>query len=226
MPASRFLEHYAAHLNSVEINYTFRRTPRATTLEAWARATPPGFTFAVKAHQRITHGARLRDAAEATAFFLQALEPLRVAGRLGPILFQLPPWLHGDPALLAAFLELLPAGRRATVEFRHESWLTDEVFDLLREHGVALGRADTEGLVVPEVVTADFVYERLRRPSYSADELAAIAARARRLLAAGLDCYFAFKHEDSAAGALEAEWLLQAVRGAAAPRADRPPKAA
>ena len=94
--AAHFLEHYAARLNCVEINYTFRRTPRATTLEAWAQSTAPGFTFAVKAHQRITHGARLQDAGEATAFFLKALEPLQAAGKLGPILFQLPPWLHRD----------------------------------------------------------------------------------------------------------------------------------
>ena len=210
--ASRFLEHYAARLNCVEINYTFRRTPAAATLEAWVRGTPPGFTFAVKAHQRITHQARLQDAGEATSFFLKALEPLRAAGKLGPILFQLPPYLHCDPARLAAFLELLPAGQRATIEFRHESWLTDEVYDLLREHGVALCVADTEKLVVPEVVTADFVYERLRQPSYSDADLAAMAARSRRLLAAGLDCYLVFKHEETAAGALEAEWLLKAAR--------------
>ena len=209
--ASRFLEHYAARLNCVEINYTFRRTPRATTLDAWAQGTPPGFTFAVKAHQRITHQARLQDAGEATAFFLKALEPLRAADKLGPILFQLPPYLRCDVALLAAFLELLPAGQRATIEFRHESWLTDEVFDLLREHGVALCVADTEKLVVPEVVTADFVYERLRKPAYSDDELAAIAARARTLLAQGLDVYLVFKHDDTAAGALEAESLLKAA---------------
>ena len=103
-------------------------------------------------------------------------------------------------ARLAAFLELLPAGQRATFEFRHESWLTDEVYDLLRGHGVALCLADTEKLIVPEVVTADFVYERLRKPLYSDDELAAIAARSQRLLAAGLDCYLVFKHEESAAG--------------------------
>ena len=173
--ASRFLEHYATRLNCVEINSTFRRTPRATTLDAWAQGTPPGFTFAVKAHQRITHRARLQDAGEATAFFLKALEPLRAAGKLGPLLFQLPPSLRCDVALLAAFLELLPAGQRATIEFRHESWLTDEVFDLLCEHGVALCVADTEKLVVPEVVTAGFVYERLRQPSYSDDDLAATA---------------------------------------------------
>ena len=209
--ASRFLQHYAARLNCVEINYTFRRTPRASTLESWVQGTPPGFVFAVKAHQRITHQLRLRDAGEATAFFLTALEPLRAAGRLGPILFQLPPYLHSDVARLAAFLELLPAGLRATVEFRHQSWLTDEVFDLLRRHGVALCLAEPDKLAVPEVVTAGFVYERLRKPAYSDDDLAAIAARSRRHLAADLDVYLVFKHDETAAGALEAEQLLRAA---------------
>ena len=209
--ASRFLEHYASRLNCVEINYTFRRTPRASTLESWARGTPPGFVFAVKAHRRITHMARLQDAAEPTAFFLSSLEPLRAAGKLGPVLFQLPPFLHCDVARLAAFLELLPDGLRATVEFRHDSWLTDEVYDLLRARGVALCVTESDKLVVPEVVTAGFVYERLRKPAYSADELAAIAARARTLLAQGLDVYLVFKHDDTAAGALEAESLLKAA---------------
>jgi len=209
--ASRFLEHYAGRLNCVEINYTFRRTPQRSTLEAWAQGTPPGFVFAVKAHQRITHRARLLDAAEPTSYFLNALEPLREAGKLGPVLFQLPPYLHLDVPRLGAFLELLPDWLRATVEFRHDSWLTDEVYDLLRDHGVALCVAETEKLTVPEVVTADFVYERLRKPAYADDELAAIAARSRRLLAAGLDVYLVFKHDETPSGALEAEALLKAA---------------
>ena len=209
--ASRFLEHYATRLNCVEINYTFRRTPQRSTLEAWAQGTPAGFVFAVKAHQRITHRARLLDAGEATAFFLNALEPLRTAGKLGPVLFQLPPYLHVDVPRLSAFLELLPGWLRATVEFRHDSWLTDEVYGLLRDHGVALCVAETEKLTVPEVVTADFVYERLRKPTYSDEELAAIAARSRRLLAADLDVYLVFKHDETPSGALEAEALLKAA---------------
>jgi len=208
---SHFLEHYAARLNCVEINYTFRRTPRRETLEAWVAGTPPGFVFAVKAHQRITHMARLQDAAEPTAFFLSSLEPLRAAGKLGPVLFQLPPYLRLDVPRLAAFLELLPPGLRATVEFRHDSWFTDEVYGVLRAHDVALCVAESEKLVVPEIATADFVYERLRKDSYSADELAAVGARARRLLDTGLDVYLVFKHEETPEGALEAESLLRAA---------------
>jgi len=208
-PATKFLAHYAARLNCVEINYTFRRMPQATTLESWVNSTPAGFVFAVKAHQRITHQLRLHDAGDTTAFFLKTLEPLRVAGKLGPVLFQLPPYLHRDVARLDSFLDSLPADLRSTVEFRHESWLTDEVFEVLRRHGVALCVAESEKLEVPKVVTAGFVYERLRKPSYSDGDLAAIAARTRRSLVSGLDVYLVFKHEETPSGALEAERLLQ-----------------
>jgi len=211
LPAKQFLHHYAQRLNSVEINYTFRRMPSAATLESWVAATPPGFVFAVKAHQRITHKARLHDAAEPTAFFLNSLEPLRAAGKLGPVLFQLPPYLHRDVPRLAAFLELLPDWLRATVEFRHDSWLSDEVYALLCERGVALCVTESEKFTVPQVATAAFVYERLRKPVYSDDDLAAIAARSRGYLAQGLDVYLVFKHDDTAAGALEAESVLKAA---------------
>ena len=219
--ASRFLEHYAARLNCVEINYTFRRTPRALD--------PRGLGAGHAARLRLRRqGAPAHHARGAPAgrrrgdgYFLTALEPLREAGKLGPVLFQLPPYLHLDLARLAAFLELLPDWLRATIEFRHDSWFTDEVFDLLRGHGVALCVAETEKLTVPEVVTADFVYERLRKPAYSDDELAAIAARSRRLLAAGLDVYLVFKHDETPSGALEAEALLQGGLKAAAPRSRR-----
>ena len=100
LPQKKFLEHYATRLNAVEINYTFRRMPAAATLATWAGATPAGFRFALKANQRITHFQKLRDAAEPTRYFLGVLEPLRASDRLGPVLFQLPPQLRCDPALL------------------------------------------------------------------------------------------------------------------------------
>ena len=134
VPATRFLEHYASRLNCVEINYTFRQMPRAATLDSWVNATPSGFVFVMKAHQRITHMQRLKGAEEATAFFLDALEPLRRAGRLGAVLFQLPPNLRCDVDRLAAFLQLLPAGLRVALEFRDTSWFTDDVYALLRGH--------------------------------------------------------------------------------------------
>jgi uncharacterized protein YecE (DUF72 family) len=216
LPASRFLEHYAGRLNCVEINYTFRRMPSTSTLESWVAATPPGFSFVIKAHQRITHVQRLKDADETTAFFLGRLEPLRAAGRLGPVLFQLPPYLKLDLPRLDAYLRLLPEGGRYTFEFRHPSWFTDDVYELLRAHNAALCVAESEKLEVPDVVTADFAYYRLRKPEYSEAELGGLAARALGLLAEGHDSYLAFKHEDDPGGALCAERLLAMLRGGAA----------
>jgi uncharacterized protein YecE (DUF72 family) len=216
LPQTRFLEHYASRLNSVEINYTFRHLPSASALESWVNATPDGFAFAIKAHQRITHLLRLKGAEDATSFFFKALEPLRAAGRLGPVLFQLPPFLKHDLERLAAYLDLLPPEVRTAFEFRDESWLVDDVFDLLREHNVSLCVAESEKLEVPEVITADFVYYRLRKPSYTPAEIEEYAARCRGLLASGRDLYVMFKHEEDHTGALRAEQLLRSATPIAA----------
>ena len=217
LPQAKFLEHYASRLNTVEINYTFRHLPSATTLDSWAKATPDGFTFAIKAHQRITHLLRLKGAEDATAFFFKALEPLRAADRLGPVLFQLPPYLKYDPERLAAYLQIVPMDVRSVFEFRDQSWLVDDVYDLLRAHNVSLCVAESEKLEVPEVITADFVYYRLRKPDYSAAEVEAYAARYRELLAEGRDLYVMFKHEEDHTGALRAEQLLHSAAPIAAP---------
>ena len=214
LPSSQFLKHYAGRLNCVEINYTFRRLPSPGTLQNWVEATPPGFVFAVKANQRITHILRLKNAAEATGLFLKMIDPLRTSRRLGPVLFQLPPQLKCDAGLLAAFLDLLPNGMRYAFEFRHPSWLAEEVYGLLRDRNVSLCVAESEKLEVPEVITADFVYYRLRKPEYTAADVESIAARARELLSGGRDLYLMFKHEETPEGALNAEVLLrQAVSG-------------
>src|SRR5579885_1946351 len=132
LPSKQFLSHYSSRLNCVEINYTFRRLPAVATLESWAAQTPAGFVFAVKANQRITHILRLKNAEQATDTFLKAIDPLRAARRLGPILFQLPPQMKCDLALLRDYLSLLPASDtlhlRYAFEFRHESWLADAVY--------------------------------------------------------------------------------------------------
>ena len=211
LPAKKFLEHYAQRLNSVEINYTFRRMPSAATLESWVAATPPEFVFALKGHMRITHIMRLKDAAEATSIFLRSIDPLRAARRLGPILFQLPPQMRCDVDLLRAFVENLPADLRYAFEFRHASWLVDGVYSLLRERNISLCVAESEKLEVPEVITADFVYYRLRKPQYTAEDVQAIAARARELVAQGKDLFLMFKHEDTPDGALNAVEVLRMV---------------
>jgi uncharacterized protein YecE (DUF72 family) len=209
LPAAQFLKHYAERLNCVEINYTFRRLPSAKTLENWVEATPPGFVFAVKANMRITHILRLKNAAEATELFLKMIDPLRTARRLGPILFQLPPALKCDLGLLQSYLRLLPAGMRYAFEFRHKSWLVEEVYGLLRQRNVSLCVAESEKLEVPEVITADFVYYRLRKPDYTEADVDGFVARSRELLAGGRDLYLMFKHEESPEGALNAEVVLK-----------------
>jgi len=208
MPAKQFLGHYAGRLNAVEINYTFRRLPSAATLEAWIKATPEGFVFCPKAHMRITHIQRLQKA-EFTEVFFRALEPLRIAKRLGPVLFQLPPQFRADTTILKEFLAGLPAGLRCAFEFRHQSWLVQDVYDALEDRGVALCLAESDRLVIPAVLTAPFVYSRLRKADYSAEERGEIAGRIGQMLTGGRDCYVFFKHEETAAGAIYAEELLK-----------------
>jgi len=209
LPAKKFLEYYARRLNSVEINYTFRRLAAASTLENWIKATEPGFLFAPKAHQRLTHMLRLKDAAEFTEIFLRSIDPLRATHRLGPVLFQLPPYLRCDLKLLADFLAGLPTDIRYSFEFRHASWLVDAVYDLLRKHNVTLCWAESEKLGVPEVTTADFAYFRLRKAEYPPAERKAISATVEKLLAGRKDVFVFFKHEDTPDGALYAEELLK-----------------
>jgi uncharacterized protein YecE (DUF72 family) len=210
LPAKDFLKHYATRLNAVEINYTFRQLPKTTTLENWINATPEGFSFACKAHQRITHILRLRES-EFTDVFFKAIDPLRASRRLGPVLFQLAPNLKADLATLTAFVEKLPTDIRCAFEFRNKSWLVDEVYRLFEKHGIALCLAESDKFEVPEVVTAGFVYVRLRKEDYSLEERAEVAERVRGMLAAGRDVYVFFKHEDTPAGAGYAEELLKAV---------------
>src|SRR5712671_596213 len=164
LASKKFLQYYSGRLNAVEVNYTFRRLPAASTLAGWVEQTGPGFVFAPKANQRITHFQKLKDAGESTAVFLRSIDPLRSARRLGPVLFQLPPHLKSDVKLLGEFLALLPPDLRFAFEFRHNSWLNDEVYGLLRERNISLCVAESEKLEVPEVITADFVYYRLRKP--------------------------------------------------------------
>ncbi len=206
--SKKFLEYYSRRLNSVEINYTFRRLPAEGTLENWIKATPEGFLFAPKAHQRITHLLRLKDAREFTEIFLRSIDPLRATRRLGPILFQLPPYFRCDQERLAAFLAGLPSDLRYSFEFRHESWLVDPVYKLLAKHNAALCWAESEKLEIPEVATASFVYFRLRKAEYPEEEREAIRAAVQKLLKQHKDVFVFFKHEDTPDGALYAEELL------------------
>jgi|SRR5579863_2876966 len=208
MGAARFLSHYAGRLNSVEVNYTFGRRVSEDLLQRWAEAVPEHFRFAVKAHRRITHSKRLRDAGAVTAEFMASLEPLRRAGKLGPVLFQLPGNFKCDVGRLRDFLASMPAGSRAAFEFRHETWFSEDVYAALGGAGAALCLAEDETLTTPEVVTADFCYLRLRKKRYSRK---AVAERVRRLASSG-DVFVYFKHEETPVGAAGAKALLGAVR--------------
>jgi uncharacterized protein YecE (DUF72 family) len=213
LAATKFLQYYSARLNTVEVNYTFRHFASEKTQHGWCAATPDGFRFSVKAHQRITHIKKLRDAGEDARGFLTSLQPLSEAGKLGCVLFQLPPFLKADAALLRDFLDALPAGR-FSFEFRHASWFADETFDLLKSKGAALCVAESEKLESPDVVTADLCYYRMRKPEYSAEERKQISKRIETHAAAGRDVHIYFKHEDTPEGALYAEELLQQERAA------------
>ena len=162
----------------------------------------------MKANQSITHRKRLRGATRETAKFLKSLDPLRAAGKLGPVLFQLPPNLKCDLGLLEGFLATLRGDIRAAVEFRHASWFTEDVYDRLGRANVALCEAESEKLVTPEIATADFRYFRLRKGKYSPAARKKIAARATEAAHNG-DVFIYFKHEDTPEGALYAAALLK-----------------
>jgi uncharacterized protein YecE (DUF72 family) len=212
LPAAQMLRFYAGRLPAVEINNTFYRMPNPALLESWAAQVPEGFRFVLKASQRITHRKRLRDVGEETAYLLRTAAAL--GRKLGPILFQLPPNLGLDLERLDRFLELLPPGTRAALEFRHPAWRDPAVHERLRARDVALVTVDAEdGPGECEPATAGFGYLRLRRPGYAREEL---ADWVNRIATAGFgEVFVFFKHEDAGAGPrLAEEFLALAARTA------------
>ena len=166
MKEAGMLAHYATRYPTVEINNTFYRLPKEHVLADWASQVPDGFTFSIKASQRITHFARIKPECEsALQFLLKNTESL--GERIGPILFQLPPNLKKDVARLRAFLAMLPHDRRYAIEFREQSWFEDEVFDLLRERDVPMCLIDQPDFAAPFVSTASWGYLRLHRFDYN-----------------------------------------------------------
>ena len=206
-----FLRYYAAQFRTVEINNTFYRMPTEELLTGWAAQVPAGFTFVLKASQRMTHRKRLKECGEELQYFARTAATL--GERLGPTLFQLPPYLKKDLSRLQDFLTLLPSGWRAAFEFRDASWFDEDVTALLRSHGAALVAAETDpdesALAVPFVPTADWGYLRLRRKAY---DTAALAAWAARIRATGWrEAFVFFKHEDEATGPRLAAEFMQIV---------------
>jgi uncharacterized protein YecE (DUF72 family) len=211
------LEYYATRFDTAEINASFYRLPSDSMVESWARRAPAGFVFAWKVSRFITHNKKLKDCAESVDLVFGRMAPL--GEKLGPALIQLPPQLRRNDERLAAFLDLLPPGRR-TVEFRHASWYAPEVFRLLAERDVALCISDHHSAPSPWEVTASWVYVRGHGPGgrywgrYPADELAAWAARIADWNASGLDVYAYFDNDVKSAAPFDAR-ALKALTAAA-----------
>lgn len=201
LPAGRWLEYYRRHFSTAEINHSFYRLPEARTLEQWKKTVPAGFQFAVKAGRYITHMKKLKEPRQPLSEFFQRIGAL--GGRLGPILFQLPPRWRRDPGRLESFLKLLPAKGRFTFEFRDPSWFDDRVYRVLEEAGAAFCVYHLAGRISPRKVTADFVYVRLHGPgkayrgSYSGRDLAGWAGAFSTWARMGKDVYCYFDNDDS-----------------------------
>ena len=198
MKPARMLPYYAERFTTVEINATFYRMPTATTVAGWAKAVPEGFTFVLKAPQRITHFSRLSNIDEPLRLFCDTAALL--GARLGPLLFQLPPNFKKDVSRLGDLLGRLPSERRAAVEFRHASWFDEDVYARLRARNAALCIADTEAGSTPAVATADWGYLRLRAVDYTDAQLAEWVTTMRRMGSGWDDAFVFFKHEERGTG--------------------------
>jgi uncharacterized protein YecE (DUF72 family) len=207
-PTGKMLPYYAERFSTVEINYTFYRMPNAKTIAGWDAETPANFSFTLKAPQRITHFARLREIDDPLRYFLGTAAGL--GPKLGPVLFQLPPNFKKDVGRLGGLLDLLPAGLRCAFEFRHESWFAADVYARLRGANAALCLADTEDETTPLEVTANWGYLRLRDQGYTAADLEEWSRTITRLGGDWRDAFVYFKHEEAGTGPAFAR-QLQAI---------------
>jgi uncharacterized protein YecE (DUF72 family) len=198
MPTAKMLPYYAERFSATEVNYTFRQIPSTKTMERWSSLTPDEFRFTLKAPQKVTHFAKLRECADTLRYFHQVTSQL--GAKLGPVLFQLPGSFKKDVPRLAAFLEEVPNGMRAAFEFRDASWFDDEVFALLRQWNAALCIAESADLATPAEATADYGYLRLRREDYDGASIAQWADTIRAKAGQWGDVFVFFKHEESGVG--------------------------
>jgi uncharacterized protein YecE (DUF72 family) len=207
LPAAKMLSFYAEHFSTVEINNTFYRMPDAKTMTKWASEVPDGFTFVLKAPQRITHHKKLVDCADEVHYLFETAEAM--GPKLGPVLFQLPPFQRKDIERLRNFIAILPKEQPVAFEFRHESWVDDEVTSILRDRDAAMCLSDTDEvtdadrLIVP---SASWGYLRLRRTEYADADL---EAWHRRIAATPWQrAFIFFKHEDEGKGPAFAKRFL------------------
>jgi len=213
-PTSKMLAYYSERFNTVEVNYTFYRIPTPPLLEGWAKGTPDGFTFTLKAPRRITHDSKLQRVEDLTQTFCRTAATL--GSKLGVLLFQLPPNFKRDDAVFAAFIDTLPEGTRAAFEFRHPSWHDDAVFAALRNRNLALCIADSEKMSTPVVMTADYAYFRLRDEGYQPADIDTWSRTIRGLGGIG-DAYVYFKHEEQGKGPEFAQFLIKALESGNGP---------
>ena len=212
-PTGKMLPYYAERFSTVEINYTFYRMPTPKTVAGWDAETPPSFRFTLKAPQRITHIARLKNVDEPLRFFCDTGRGL--GDKLGPLLFQLPPNFKKDTERLGDLLVQLPPGLHCAFEFRNESWFADDVYEQLRARNAALCIADTEKGHTPLVVTADWGYFRLRDEGYTPKHIEEWARTIERVGAGWRDAWVYFKHEESGVGPAFAQALRALLPGSA-----------
>jgi len=209
LTAAKMLPYYAERFPTVEINYTFYRAPNEKILQGWDAATPGRFKLTLKAPKRITHDARLRDCGDRVRQFLETAAVL--GPKLGALLFQLPPNLKKDLALFDAFLETFPPRVCAAFEFRHASWLDEEIYARLRSRNLALCVADSEKLSTPVEITADYAYFRLRDEGYEPEDIERWARVIEERTSQCPDVYVYFKHEESGKGPEFARRLIAAL---------------
>lgn len=220
--SKRFLEYYGTLLNSVEVNFTFRKLPTESMLANWLSAVPAGFRFSFKAPQRITHFNRLRDCEGLVTSFIASVSGAQQSGKLGLLLFQLPPNFKSSPHILADFLSIgalkAPSAPRIAFEFRDQTWFSDDIYALLREHNAALCVAETDDLRTPAVQCAEtHASFRMRRAGGYTPEEVQRFAESLTALAANREVYVYFKHEDHPTGALNAVEFLRACSRVATP---------
>ena len=217
LPRAKWLDFYAHHFTTVELNNSFYRLPSEAAFAAWRDSSPASFTFAVKVSRFITHIKRLKNSEEPLDTFLTRAKIL--GEKLGPLLYQLPPSMHRDDARLESFLSILPQGMKHVLEFRHESWLDDRMFEVLRRYNVGLCVFDMPGLTCPLVATADFAYIRfhgstgLYSSCYSDDELAEWARRLASLPSKVKSVYIYFNNDAEAFAMRNAMTLRNYLEG-------------
>jgi len=209
LPAAKMLPYYSARFPTVEINYTFYRMPNEKLVGGWAAATPSPFRLTLKAPRRITHDSRLRNCGELVTSFCRVSATL--GDKLGALLFQLPPNAKKDLALFDAFLAELPPKLCAAFEFRHQSWLDDDVFGRLAARNLALCVADSEKMSTPVRVTADYAYFRLRDEGYTPAHIREWAETISRETGRCRDVFVYFKHEEEGKGPEFARMLMDAL---------------